>query len=195
VLTTSGRGTATDVNGHYEIEVIDRDSIWFSYLNKPTIKFPVLKMRDITQFDISLQVNVQVLKEVKIKPRDYHLDSIQNRLDYAKAFDFKKPSVGTMTSIGPTGAGIDLDELIRAFQFRKNRNMLTFQRRLVEQEKDKFIDHRFNKLLVRRLTQLTGSDLDVYMRIYRPSYEFTLYTSDYDFQDYIRKTSKKFKGE
>jgi plasmid maintenance system killer protein len=195
VLTTSGRGTTTDPNGHYEIEVNERDSIWFSYLNKPTIKFPVLKMRDITQFDISLQVSVQVLKEVRIRPRDYHLDSIQNRRDYERVFDFQKPSLGTMTSIGPTGAGIDLDELIRAFQFRKNKNMLAFQRRLVEQERDKFIDHRFNKLLVRRLTQLNGSDLDVYMRIYRPSYEFTLYTSDYDFQDYIRKTSKKFKGE
>src|SRR5438046_1416455 len=44
VLSTSGKGTVTNTEGHYEIEVTERDSIWFSYLNKPTIKFPVLKI-------------------------------------------------------------------------------------------------------------------------------------------------------
>jgi hypothetical protein len=194
VLTTSGRGTATDANGHYEIEVTEKDSIWFSYLNKPTKKFPVLKMSDISQFDISLQVNIQVLKEVKIRPRDYRLDSIQNRRDYDKIFNYQKVTLGSMTSIGPNGAGIDLNELIRAFQYRKNKNMIAFRQRLLEQEHDKFIDHRFNKLLVRQLTQLSGDDVDEFMRLYRPTYEFALYTSDYEFRDYIKRSGKKYKA-
>ena len=194
ILTSAGRGTATDANGRYEIEVTEKDSIWFSYLNKPTIKFPVLKMTDISQFDISLHVNIQVLKEVKIRPRDYRLDSIQNRRDYEKIFNYQKVTLGSMTSIGPNGAGIDLDELIRAFQFRKNKNMLAFRQRLLQQEHDKFIDHRFNKLLVRQLTNLSGNDVDEFMRLYRPTYEFTLYTSDYEFRDYIKKSGKKYKA-
>ena len=36
VLTSSGRGTITNSDGQYEIEVAEKDSIWFSYLNKPT---------------------------------------------------------------------------------------------------------------------------------------------------------------
>ena len=71
--------------------------------------------------------------------------------------------------------------------------MLQFQQRLILQEQDKFIDHRFNKQLVRRLTNLTGEDLDSFMVIYRPSYEFTLLTSDYDFQSYIKKCYEQFK--
>lgn len=188
VLSTSGRGTVTDANGYYIIEVAEKDSIWFSYLGKPTIKFPVLKIPDVTQFSLSLQVNITTLKEVKIRPPNYKQDSIQNRKDYAKVFDFRRPNLGTMTSIGPRGAGIDINELIRTFQFRKNKSTMKFQERLLQQEQDKFIDYRFNKALVRRLTNLSGEELDKFMLLFRPTYEFALYTNDYDFQAYIKES-------
>lgn len=193
VLATNGNGTMTNANGHYVIDVGEKDSIWFSYLGKPTMKFPVLKMQDVTHFDISLQVNITILKEVTVRPPNYKEDSLQNRKDYAKVFDFRRPNAGTMTSIGPTGAGIDVNELIRAFQFRKNKSMERFQERLVQQEREKYIDHRFNKALVRRLTNLTGEELDKFMALYRPAYEFTLYSSDYDFQFYIKEAFELFK--
>jgi hypothetical protein len=146
-----------------------------------------LKINDVQHFEIALQVNIPILKEVTVRARDYKEDSAQNRKDYAKVFDFHKPTLGTMTSIGPAGAGIDINELIRAFQFRKNRNMLRFQERLMKQEKDKFIDHRFNKALIRRLTNLQNDELDRFMVRYRPDYEFTVYSSDYEFQSYIKE--------
>ncbi len=186
VLSTSGKGTVSDANGNYYIEVNEKDSLYFSYLNKKTIKYPVLKLTTPWKFDIALHINIPVLTEIRIKPRDFKMDSIQNRLDYKKAFDFHKPTVGSMTSIGPMGAGIDLNELIRAFQFRKNKRMLSFQERLLTEEQDNFVDYRFNKRLVRQLTNLDGSQLDSFMVHYRPPYEFTLYASDYDFRLYIK---------
>lgn len=187
VLSTNGNGTLTNLEGRYSIEVGERDSIWFSYLGKPTVKFPVLKITDVQHFEIALQINVPVLKEVTVRNRNYKEDSAQNRKDYAKVFEFRRPNLGTMTSIGPSGAGIDINELIRTFQFRKNRSMVRFQERLMQQEKDKFIDHRFNKALVRRLTNLSEDELSRFMVIYRPDYEFTLYSNDYDFQSYIKE--------
>lgn len=192
VMSTNGKGAITDANGRYSISVGEKDSIWFSYLGKPTVKFPVLKIADVTQFDIALQINIPVLKEVTVLPRNYRQDSIQNRRDYAKIFDFQKPNLETMTSIGPTGAGIDINEVIRMFQFRKNKSTLRFQERLLQQEQDKFVDHRFSKALVRRLTNLTGEELDKFMALYRPTYEFTQYSSDYDFQLYIKEAYKMF---
>jgi hypothetical protein len=97
----------------------------------------------------------------------------------------RKPNFESMTSIGPNGAGVDINELIRAFQFRKNRSTLRFQERLLQQEQDKFIDHRFNKALVRRLTKLEEADLDRFMQAYRPDFEFTAYANDYQFQLYL----------
>jgi hypothetical protein len=191
VLSTSGRGTVTNADGYYEIEVIETDSIWFSYLNKPTMKFPVLKIVNPMEFDISLQVNVPTLKEVRIRPKNYKFDSLQNRIDYAKIFNYQKPKLKP-TVIG-AGVGFDLDEIINMFRFRRNKSMASFQRRLLEQERDKFIDHRFSKLLVRRLTLLDGNELDSFMRVFRPSYLFTQISGDYDFQQYIKEAFNRYK--
>ena len=193
VLSTSGKGTVTNADGYYEIEVMEKDSIWFSYLNKPTIKFPVLKIANPMGFDISLQINVPVMKEVKIRPRIYRQDSIQNRLDYAKIFNYQKPGLKTVTPQYGAAAGFDLDEIINVFRFKRNRSMLAFQKRLLQEEQEKFVDHRFSKALVRRLTLLKEPELDSFIRIYRPSYRFTLLAGDYDFMRYIKESSIRFK--
>ena len=187
VQSTGGKITVTDTTGFYTIDVAERDSIWFSYLGKPTPKYPVLKIADVTQFDFALRVKVDVMKEVRIKTRNYKDDSVQNRRDYAKAFDFRRPSLGTMTSVTSTGAGFDVAEIIRLFQFRKNRNMEKFRERLEQEERDKFIDHRFTKGLVKRLTGIQKEEeLSDFMKKYRPTYEFTAGTSEYDFQFFIK---------
>lgn len=193
VLTTSGRGTVTNASGEYEIEVSEKDSIWFSYLNKPTVKFPVLKIANPFGFDISLQVNVPELKEVKIRPRNYKQDSIQNREDYAKVFDYQKPGLKAVTPAYGAAAGFDINEIINMFRFKRNRSMLSFQKRLLLQEQEKFIDHRFSKALVRRLTGLDSADLADFMALYRPPYFFTLGAGDYDFHKYIKVAAERFK--
>ena len=70
--------------------------------------------------------------------------------------------------------------------------MLKFQQRLLEQERDKFIDHKFNRGLVKRLTGLEGEELEKFMIIYRPTYEFTTGASEYDFQLYIKSAGQQF---
>ena len=188
VLTSSGKGTATDIYGHYEIDVTETDSVWFSYLNKPTVKYAVKKIADASRFDIAIHINVPVLKEVIVKPRNYKMDSIQNRIDYAKAFDWQKPKLKGISS-GELGssAGFDINAIIQMFQFRKNKSNEAFRERLLAEEREKFIDHRFNKALVLRLTGLIGDARDSFMLHCRPSYEMCMYLGDYDFQFYIKE--------
>jgi plasmid maintenance system killer protein len=193
VLSTSGTGTVTNAEGMYEIAVNENDSIWFSYLGKPTVKFPVLKMINPLEFDVSLHVNVPTLREVRIKPKNYRYDSIQNRKDYAKVFNFQKPKLKMVTPEYGVGAGFDLDEIINMFRFKRNRSILSFQQRLLMEEQDKSIDHRFNKALVRRLTFLDGAELDSFMLLFRPSYTFTQFAGDYEFQLYIKNSFFRFK--
>jgi len=194
VLSTSGRGTTTDTYGHYELDVVETDSVWFSYLNKPTIKYPVKKIVDASRFDIAIHINVPVLKEVIVKPRNYKMDSIQNRLDYAKAFDWQKPKLkANLSGEMGTAVGFDLDEIIRMFQFRKNKSNAAFRDRLLAEEREKFIDHRFNKALVLRLTGLLGAERDSFMLICRPSYEYCLLAGEYDFQLFIKKCYEAYK--
>lgn len=193
VISSSGSGTVTNADGFYEIMVGEKDSIWFSYLNKPTVKFPVLKIQNTFAFDIALNVNVPVLKEVKIRQRNYKQDSIQNREDYAKVFNYEKPGLSAVRPSYGQAAGFDLNEIISAFNFKKIRSMRSFQRRLLEQEQDKFLEHRFNKGLVRRLSGLTEPAIDSFMTLYRPAYIFVLRADDYTFQLYIKESAERFK--
>jgi plasmid maintenance system killer protein len=193
VLSTSGKGTVTNNDGYYEIEVMEKDSIWFSYLNKPTVKFPVAKIINPMEFDISIQVSVPVLKEVKIKPKNYKFDSLQNRLNYAKIFNYEKPKIKTVTPQYGVGMGFDVNEIINMFRFKRNRSIAAFQKRLLLEEQEKFISFRFNKALVRRLTLLDGAELDSFMYVFRPSYLFTSMAGDYEFQYYIKESLYRFK--
>lgn len=192
VVSTSGNGTTTDSTGRYIIIVKETDSIVFSYLNRPTAKFPVQNIHNVFQFDISLHVPVTELPAVKVRAPNYKMDSIQNRRDYAKAFNFKKPGIGISTSPGG-GVGLDLNEFINMFKFRYNRRMMGFQKRLIQEEEDKFIDHRFTRTLTRKITGLSGDSLIQFMRVYRPSYEFTKFASDYDFLEYIKIASAEYR--
>ena len=193
VLSSAGAGSITNSDGYYEIRVTDRDSIWFSYLNKPTVKFPVIKIVNPMQFDISLQVSIPVLREVKIFPRNYKLDSIRNRQDYAKVFNYQRPGLKIVTPQYGAGVGLDLDELINMFRFRRNKSMLGFQQRLLLEEQEKYIDYRLNKALVRRLTLLDGAELERFMQTFRPSYLFTKLAGDYEFRLYIKQSLYRFK--
>jgi hypothetical protein len=194
VVSTSGNGTITDSNGFYMIIVNENDSISFSYLGKSTVKFPVKGINLANSFDVALQVNITELREVRVFPRNYIRDSIQNRQDYAKAFNFKKPGISISGPGQGLGVGLDLDQLIDVFRFQKNRRMLAFQRRLVEEERDKFIDHRFNRSVVKKVTRLDDNGLDSFMIRYRPSFEFCKTSTDYDLMEYIKLAYQEYKG-
>ena len=193
VVSTSGAGTVTDSNGHYMLFVSDRDSLIFSYLGRSTIRFPVIEINRANDFDIALHVEATELKSVRIAPRNYHLDSLQNRAEYAKVFDFKKPGLSLTSPTSGLGVGLDLDEIINAFRFNRNRRMLAFQRRLIDEEHDKYIDHRFNRSIIKKITHLDGSDLDSFILKFRPSYEFTESTSDYEFYAYIKLAAREYR--
>jgi hypothetical protein len=190
-MTSGGAGTVTDSTGHYTVLVHESDSIWFSYLGKSTPKYAVISIPNTRNFEVSLHVHITELRPVMVKPRDYRFDSAQNREEYARAFDFKKPGLGVVTS--PGGAtGMDLDEFINIFRFQHNRRMMAFQKRLLLEEQDKFIEHRFSRALVIRLTQMRGPELDTFMVRYKPDLLFTQYATDYEFQLYIKKSFEKY---
>ena len=194
VVTTSGRGTMTDSMGRYSIQVIETDSIYFSYLNKPTGKFPVKAIPNIYQFDISLHVPVADLPVVKVKLPNYRRDSLQNRRDYAKIFNYEKPGISVASGQGGAGVGLDLNEFINMFKFRQNRRMMAFKKRLILEEQDKFIDHRFSRAIVKKITGFSTDSLNSFMSLYRPSYEFTQVSNDYEFLEYIKLASIEYRN-
>lgn len=197
VVVTETRGTTTDSNGNYQISVNPADSIYFSYLGRATMKYAVSSINPFNSFDIALHVDPTVLKEVKVMPRSYHDDSLQNRKDYEKYFDYKKPGfhITDGSSGEGMGAGIDLNQLIDMLHFQQNRRDLAFQRRLVNDEEEGYVDHRFNRSIVLRVTKLQGDELDSFMVRYRPSYSFVKRATDYDLLEYTKLAYQEYEKD
>lgn len=197
VKSSGGTSAITDSNGRYTIVTTDRDSLIFIYQNKPTLKFAVNQIPNIGSFDISLHIHVaekfKLLKEVKVYAKNYRRDSAENREQYAKIFNYQKPGIKLTTNSYSGATGADLDELINVFRFKRNKQLRKMQQRLEEEEKENYVNYRFNKTTVRRVTRLDGKDLEEFMKDYRPGFEFTLGSSVVDFYQYILNASYEYK--
>ena len=194
-----GNTALSDSNGRYTIVTSEKDSLTFIYRNKPTAKFTVKQIENTGNFEISLHVRVtekfKLLKEVKIYSKNYRLDSLQNREQYARIFKYQRPGISPTTDSYTGAVGMDLNELINIFRFRRNKQLKKMQVRLLEQEKDNYINYRFNKTTVRRITKLQGKELDMFIKAYRPTFEFTENSSLVQFYQYIIDASYQFKKE
>jgi hypothetical protein len=193
-MSTSGAGTITDEFGRYTINVRVTDSIYFSYQGRETGKYPVLAIEDPRQFNMALHVKVFALPNVIVRPPDYRTDSIQNRIDYGRYFGYAKPNPLKSINVGPTGVGMDPNEIINMFRFKRNRQLAALSRRLIADEQDKYIDFRFNKNFVKELTGLEGKELDAFIKKYRPPYDFVAITNQLELGYYIQQCYKKEKG-
>ena len=199
VICTCGTMSFTDSVGNYSIYVGEKDSVFFFFLNKPTQKFAVSAIRDFSAFDISISLHVpgryKQLKEIIVYGKTRRQDSIENRLQYDKVFNNDRSGIRFTSSNPDAGmsAGLDLDALINVFRFRRNKSMAMFQQRLIKEEQDRYINYRFNKNIVQRLTTLKeGALLDEYMQLYRPEYELMTQILDIELYLYIQETAKRF---
>jgi len=197
VKSTSGTMAVTDSNGKYTIVAHEKDSLVFIYLNKPTLKYAVSQVPNIGSFDIALHIRVnekfKLLKEVKVYAKNHRQDSINNREQYAKIFKYEKPGFAINSNSYSGTPGVDLDELINIFRFKRNKQLRKMQLRLQEEEKEKFVDYRFNKATVRRVTRLGTEDLGPFMKEYRPDFEFAATSTVVDFYQYILNASYEYK--
>jgi hypothetical protein len=197
VQSNSGHTAFTDTLGKYSIAVGNKDSLAFTYNGKSTIKFSVDAILNTIQFDVALQVNYKskykTLKEVIVRSRTYKEDSIANRQLYAKVFNYNKPSFETSITPGG-GVGADVNEIINMFRFKRNKRLRAFQNRLEQQEEDNYINYRFSKRTVKRITQLDGEELNYFMIRYRPTYSFVSQATELILNQYILQCYYNYKG-
>jgi hypothetical protein len=198
VMSTSGRGTITDSLGRYMITVPAKDSIWFSLIGKATMKYPVDTISNLNSFNVMIHVRATELPEVKVRNSYYKYDSLQNRKDYAKIFDFKKPTLrlSSNPNYNPGGltVGFDLDEIINMFRTKHNRSILNLQKRLLDQEQEKYVNNRYSKQFVRKITKLQSPELDTFMVRYRPEYEVVRLLNDLELGYYIQQSFEQYKA-
>jgi hypothetical protein len=196
ISNTHGAIAISDTSGHYRIKVAQNDTIFFSYLQKQTVAFPVIDIRDTTSFNVSIDVVGPALMPVYVSHNNYYMDSILNRRENRENFDFQKGiglrNLRTMPGGKGVMAGVSLDfDLFFNGDTRKSKELM--QRWLLEQEQDKYIDHRFSRIVVRKITGLDSANLAIFMKTYRPTYEFLQsFTTDWEYYQFIKDCSKSF---
>jgi hypothetical protein len=198
IVNSNTNHTMTDSLGRYIIVLKAKDSIWFSLFGKNTPKFPIDTITDPHNFNVMIHVLGYDLPEVRVRNNNYRLDSIQNRNDYAKYFNYRPPGIKLSNNqqlFNPSGMtiGLDLDELINMFRFHRNRNLQFLQNRLVAQEQEKYVNNRFTKRFVQKLTHLEGDELVKFMNYSRPTYEMLGLLNELELGLYIQKRFASYK--
>lgn len=198
IVHSSNNRTISDSLGRYVINAKPKDSLWFSLFGKNSQKFPIDTVTDPRNFNVMIHVSGYDLPEVKVRNSYYKLDSFQNRIDYAKYFNYQAPGIQLSNNqqlFGPAGLtlGFDLDAILNMFSFHKNRNLEYLQNRLVVQEHDKYIDYRFTKRFVQKITHLEGEPLEKFMNYSRPSYELLGVLNDLELGLLIQNRFAAFK--
>lgn len=198
VVHANSNQAITDSLGRYLITIKAKDSLWFSLFGKNTNKYPIDTIEDPRNFNIMIHVTGVDLPEVKVRNSYYRLDSLQNRMDYAKYFNYQAPGLKLSNNqqlFGPGGltVGLDLDEIINMFRFKRNRNLQFLQKRLLSQEQEKYVNYRFTKRFVQKITHLEGANLSSFMEYCKPSYEVLGLLNDLELGYYIQQKYIQFK--
>ncbi|QES90169.1 hypothetical protein [Rhizosphaericola mali] len=97
---------------------------------------------------------------------DYQLDSSERRDDFIKDVGLNPKTFSQNT--GGAGLAIGLDN----FFDKKNKARKRAYKNFLDNEEQRYVDFRFNKLLVHSFSGLTGENLMMFMNQYRPSYDW-----------------------
>jgi hypothetical protein len=192
VMSTSGAGAISDSAGRYSLIMSEKDSIFFSYLGKRTPKIPIQNIPSVLHYDIVLDVDVEALPPVFVAANSYHVDSLEHRKEFANIFDFEGGGpMNKMNSRGRgMGVGLDLDFFSQKTVTHSRESV---QRYFEEDERQRYVDFKFSKLLIKRITGLESPVLDTFMKEYRPSYDYVKsFTSDYELDKYIKDSYSFF---
>lgn len=182
--------TYTNLRGQFSIEANANDTLEFSHIGFVTKSIIVQNGNDFIR--IFLEKYIYSLSEIDVFGRSYKKDSIENRKEYQRGFEWKLPGLEDFLSVNPNSVGISIDAIYQSFRFKHNKLMKNFQATLVRDEQDRFIEYKFTPELVTNLTGLRDKELDLFMKKYRPSYYFLQTATEYEFYSFIKAAYREF---
>lgn len=208
VVKTSTNMTFTDSIGDFNLAGLEiGDTILISHVGYQLYGHIFDGTSSMDTLVIKLKSNSIVLKPVQINAvRDYTLDSLTRRKEYASVFAYKEPSfkdifIKKSQTVNhqyqpfqpSTSSLVSVDLLSVIGLFGKSKNPTSkLQKKLLQEEKDNYIAHVFSKEKIQSLTSLQGDSLQIFMDEYRPSTNKASQMSDYELLLYIKTSYEKF---
>ncbi|MBN9298248.1 MAG: carboxypeptidase-like regulatory domain-containing protein [Filimonas sp.] len=186
---TTDKYASTDLGGFYKIDANPGDSVSFSYIGYKSKVVKVGASMYNKSYNIFMEVSHNSLDTVTVTS-GYRHDSLGRFSQYQELYQNKVKLAGNTT---PEGFGIRVSPISYFSKGEKQKREL--RKRLEEQEKDNYIDYRFNPSYVAMATGLQGEKLITFMREYRPTYAFARKANAEDMMLYVQDSFKKYKAK
>lgn len=188
------RHDISDEHGAYHIQSAVGDVLIFTsvgYFPDTIVIAPNMLAGDYPLFMTPRPTSLQAVRVGSLS--NYQMDSIARREEYAWVYDHGEEKRVERERKGD-GVGITLNILRNASHADKDRESL--KKRLQREEENYYVDFRYPREYVSRLTHLTGDSLQLFMEHFRPSYEFARKAANVDILVFVNDSYKKFmKGE
>lgn len=192
---TQQRYDLSEEDGSYRIQAAPGDHISFSSVGYKADTVTVTASLLTAAYPVYLDVRAQTLQAVRVGQfSNYQLDSIDRRKEYAWVYEHDNSPRVAKDRQGADGVGVTLNIFRNTSSAAKQR--IRLEKRLEKEEEEYYVDSRYNKDYVAKITKLKGDSLMEFMRRYRPSYEYCRRAANVDILVYISDSYKQYmKGD
>jgi hypothetical protein len=208
-IITIGGVVFSNPEGEFSVRKLSvGDKISFRLMGYETVEIKVEPVMFTSVETIYLHISEVSLNTVTIRSkRNYRLDSLNFRKEFAREFSFKKAGINEMfVTVNPeyrpplalrkpsatsSIASVNLLQVFSLFNKKSNQGA-KLKETLVEEEKAKYVDHIFAKNKIIALTKLHGDSLDLFMQRYRPLPLSVKKMNEYEMTLYIKKSYSEF---
>ncbi len=185
----------SEESGSYRIQVAPGERVIFSSVGYLADTLTVTADMLSGAYEVYLEPKVQTLQAVTVGSQsNYQVDSIARRNEYSWVYDHGNVARLEKDRKGGDGVGANIDLFKKGSSADQQRERL--KKRLIKEEQEYYIDSRYNKEYIARLTHLQGDSLVKFVAQYRPTYDFCRKAAPVDILVFISDNIKKFrKGE
>jgi hypothetical protein len=185
----------SEENGSYRIQVAPGERVIFSSVGYRADTIAVTDDMLSGDYPVYLEPKAQTLQAVTVGSlSNYQLDSMARRNEYSWIYDHGNVNRLERDRKGADGVGVSIDLFKNASSIDKQRERL--KKRLLKEEQEYYVDFRYPREYIARLTHLQGDSLQKFVTSYRPSYDYCRKAATVDILVFISDSIKKFrKGE
>jgi hypothetical protein len=182
----------SDMGGNYKIPASPGDTILFTSASYQRDTVIVSDYMLTESWLVDLNPKITVLPKANVEEiSNYQMDSLKRHEEYKALLDKKHPIklFDEKTQDDAPGLFISPIDFFSKTEVDKRR----LKRRLKQEEEDYYIDYKFPPGRVALLTRLTGDSLQLFLRLYRPSYAFCRKANPEDILLYINDKLRLFR--
>ncbi len=179
----TGRGFITDTSGRFSMEVKKGELIEFSKVGYQTARVRIYSDDQPSYFNIIMRKKPIELKEVEVRDKNmvYTIDSAKRFEDYKLQLNKQAPDA------------LDIIANPMDYLSKSTRDKIRFRELYYEFEKEKFIDYYFSEKVITQVTDLSRDTLNVFMRLYRPSYDMMRGWNEYEYYSYLKAAATEIR--